>query len=219
METTRRTVTRIAGGRIRYQVLGWVALAATLGACGGSSAGGGPGGGGNAATAGRGGGGAAGGTTSVALTWAEWPMPNGPTDVAGGAPNLENYTVNGDGTVTDNVTGLMWQQTAPQALVAQSTAAAYCPTLSLGGHTDWRLPTAIELISLVDFSDTSVNGDAEAAINVTAFPLAPSVFFWSSTPLGVPGAGAWWRVDFNFDAGQGAVSGSTSSLGAERCVR
>ena len=41
-------------------------------------------------------------------------MPNGPTDVAAGAPNPEGYTLNGDGTVTDKITGLMWQQTVTE---------------------------------------------------------------------------------------------------------
>ena len=42
-------------------------------------------------------------------------MPNDRVDVTAGAPNLESYTDNKDGTVTDNLTGLMWQQTVPTA--------------------------------------------------------------------------------------------------------
>jgi hypothetical protein len=148
-------------------------------------------------------------------SWAEWPMPNGQVDVATGAPNRESYTDNGDSTVTDNVTALMWQKTAPTTSMTQAAAVAYCPTLTLGGHNDWRLPTLIELLSLVD-SSTS-----EPAINVTYFPGAPDSAFWTSTlyaaasAYGLP-AGAAWHVSFG-DGSAGGVTTPTTTLA--RCVR
>ena len=78
--------------------------------------------------------------------WAEWRMPNDAADAAAGAPNGASYTNNQDGTVTDNVTSLMWQQTVPTTTFTWTDAGAHCPTLTLGGHGDWRLPTVIELI-------------------------------------------------------------------------
>ncbi len=63
------------------------------------------------------------------------------------------YLDNGDGTVTDINTGLMWQQTPD--LVNQSTwtdAVNSAASLALAGHTDWRLPTIKELYSLIDFT-------------------------------------------------------------------
>ena len=68
-------------------------------------------------------------------------MPNSQADVTAGAPNLESYTDNGDGTVTDNVTGLMWQQAVPTATYSWAGAVTYCSTLTLAGHSDWRLPS------------------------------------------------------------------------------
>jgi hypothetical protein len=62
-----------------------------------------------------------------------------------------SYTDNGDGTVTDNVTGLMWQKsmgsqiTFPDALIKADT-------MTLGGYTDWRVPTIKELYSLILFT-------------------------------------------------------------------
>ncbi len=73
--------------------------------------------------------------------WAAWPMPNSVPDVAAGAPNAQGYTANGDGTVTDKVTGLMWQQGTQSATWSQAPAA--CRALALGGYSDWRLPTKI----------------------------------------------------------------------------
>lgn len=66
----------------------------------------------------------------------------------GAAPG---YVDNGDGTVTDTVTGLMWQST-PTANVSYAVARAGAATTDTGGYDDWRLPTIKELYSLMDFS-------------------------------------------------------------------
>lgn len=62
-----------------------------------------------------------------------------------------SYQSNGDGTVTDLITGLMWQQT-PAANVSYAAAVAGAASAATGGYTDWRLPTIKELYSLMDFS-------------------------------------------------------------------
>ena len=104
-------------------------------------------------------------------------MPNGLSDVGVGAPNSETYTDNGDGTVTDTVTGLICLKAVAAGLFTQPQAVAFCPTLNLGTHNDWRLPTIIELVSIVDL------GQANPSINGTAFPATPASAFWSSSPL------------------------------------
>ena len=63
-----------------------------------------------------------------------------------------SYTDNGDGTVTDNVTGLMWQQTPADYGMSWQEAADYCESLQLAGYDDWRMPTTKELFSISDFS-------------------------------------------------------------------
>ena len=182
----------------------------TAGGAGAGAAGSAAGkGGGSAGAAG----GAGGGAVDPLIEWAEWPMPNGPVDVAAGAPNLENYTDNGDGTVTDNVTKLMWQQAVPSTKYTWSAVLAYCPTLTLGGHVDWRIPTAIELLSLVDYS---VGDDSVVpTIDATMFPATPLEPFWTSTPrAGSPTSG--WGLDF----GTGRVGNeSMASALRIRCVR
>jgi hypothetical protein len=111
--------------------------------------------------------------------WAEWRMPNDAADAAAGAPNGASYKDNQDGTVTDNVTSLMWQQTVPTTTFTWDAAGAHCPTLTLGGHSDWRLPAVIELISIVDYGRTSA-----PLIDGTAFPSTPSAQFWASDLYG-----------------------------------
>ncbi len=65
--------------------------------------------------------------------------------------NQPRYVDNGDGTVTDLVTGLMWQQAVGDK-VTYDEAVAGADSFDLAGYTDWRLPTIKELYSLMDFS-------------------------------------------------------------------
>jgi hypothetical protein len=71
--------------------------------------------------------------------------------------NQPAYVDNGDGTVTDLVTGLMWQQT-PGDKVTFAEALAGAETLDLGGYNDWWLPTIKELYTLIDFSGVDPSG-------------------------------------------------------------
>lgn len=59
---------------------------------------------------------------------------------------------NGDGTVTDKNTGLMWQQVPPADGMTWLKAKEYCESLELAGYSDWRMPTLKELFSISDFS-------------------------------------------------------------------
>lgn len=68
-----------------------------------------------------------------------------------------NYVDNGDGTVTDLVTGLMWQKD-PGDKMTYDAAAAGAETFNLAGYDDWRLPTIKELYSLIQFSGTDPSG-------------------------------------------------------------
>ena len=78
--------------------------------------------------------------------------------------NPPSYTDNGDGTVTDNVTGLMWQKDPGE----KPTWAQAMEGLddfnkaALGGYTDWRIPTVKELFSLVDQRGKTGRGSADS---------------------------------------------------------
>lgn len=65
--------------------------------------------------------------------------------------NQPSYTNNSDGTITDNVTGLMWQKDMG-AKITYAAAFVKADTMTLGGHTDWRVPTIKELYSLILFT-------------------------------------------------------------------
>ena len=91
------------------------------------------------------------------------------------------FVNNGNGTVTDTSTGLIWQQDTARDeqgnydVMDWEEALAYCEALVLGGHTDWRLPTIKELGSLVDLSRY------DPAINTVYFPDTKSSYYRSST--------------------------------------
>lgn len=83
------------------------------------------------------------------------------------AGNAPQYQDNGDGTVTDLVTGLMWQQD-PGAKMTFDQAVAGADDFNLAGYNDWRLPTIKELYSLILFDGTDVSG-CKGECAVTAF--------------------------------------------------
>jgi hypothetical protein len=63
-----------------------------------------------------------------------------------------SYTDNGDSTITDNITTLIWAQDQSDSTISWSDASSYCSSLTTGGYDDWRMPTVKELWSLRDFS-------------------------------------------------------------------
>ncbi|MCP4696479.1 MAG: DUF1566 domain-containing protein, partial [Gammaproteobacteria bacterium] len=100
------------------------------------------------------------------------------------------FTDNGDGTVTDAATALMWQQQDDGVTRDWNTAQTYCDGLSLAGYDDWRLPEIGELSTLAD-SDLY-----DPAINTAAFPGARSFYYWSgSTYINSPNHA--WLMGFN----------------------
>lgn len=76
--------------------------------------------------------------------------------------NQPAYHNNGDGTVSDLNTGLMWVQ-ARGTQVAWAAAVAGASNCTVGGYTDWRMPTMKELYSLVKFSGANGSSMTNAA--------------------------------------------------------
>jgi hypothetical protein len=132
--------------------------------------------------------------------WAEWPVPATKSPTA--------YTDNGDGTVTDNVTGLMWSQPVG-ALITQAAAIAYCSmTMRAGGYSDWRLPTKVELLSIVDY------GTSNPSINAV-FKNSTTEYYWTSTTYAQNTSNAWL---VHFTVGT-VLTNAATAMNNARCVR
>ena len=76
--------------------------------------------------------------------------------------NTPSYEDNGDGTVTDTVTGLMWEKAVRRLEWADAEAAA--STATTGGYSDWRVPTVKELYSLILFTGNQGRGDWNSSV-------------------------------------------------------
>lgn len=124
----------------------------------------------------------------------------------------DQYSDLNDGTVRDNKTKLVWQQQTSDSLFNWDDAHTYCRQLTLGGFSSgWRLPTKLELETLVDHRVSS----PKPTIDSTAFPSAPPAHFWTSTRSAGIAERAWF-VDFY--SGESITSLATDTKRV-RCVR
>ncbi|WP_338399175.1 DUF1566 domain-containing protein [Persicobacter psychrovividus] len=134
---------------------------------------------------------------------------------------------NGDGTVSDLATGLMWQQADDGQGRDWEQALAYAESLTLAGHDNWRLPNAKELQSIVDYSrspQTSASAAIDPIFEISSItdPEGNSghyPFFWTSTTHldGVnPYASA---VYIAFGEGQGQMHGQLMDVHGAGCQR
>jgi hypothetical protein len=138
----------------------------------------------------------------------------------------QSFTDNGDGTITDNTTGLMWEKKSDDGDPlhdmnnSYSWCGASCGTTNVmdgtitttflaglnagsgfAGHTDWRIPNTNELESIRNLEN--VNPATYSAFNTGCAATCTVTmcsctqnFYWSSTTYQVSTDGAW-GVDFN----------------------
>ncbi len=108
------------------------------------------------------------------------------------------YMDNGDGTVTDINTGLMWEKKSDDGSIHdKDNTYTWLDTFEIhvamlnsslfAGYDDWRMPNARELASLVDFENTSpaiapaFNNNCTAGCTVLTCSCTQSNWYWSST--------------------------------------
>jgi len=120
------------------------------------------------------------------------------------------FVDNGDGTITDNATGLMWVKdplnnpgTPFNILLTWNQAVDSCNGLTFAGHNDWRLPNPKELLSINDFEQD------DPSINETFFPNTESDNYWTSTTSKFDTTDAWY-IDFV----EGSMTLRDKTLGA-----
>ena len=101
---------------------------------------------------------------------------------------VNKFSDNGDETVSDQTTGLVWQKADSAKGMNWQEALAYCEGLSLGGKDDWRLPDAKSLQSLVDYSKSPASSNSaaiDALFSATGIKneagQSDYPFYWTST--------------------------------------
>ena len=67
-------------------------------------------------------------------------------------PSSERFVKNGDGTITDKVTNLMWME-EETPLLTQKDALVWLQELDFAGHKDWVMPTLKELATLINLTE------------------------------------------------------------------
>ena len=131
------------------------------------------------------------------------------------------YTDNGDGTLTDSATGLMWQESYGYAETGKYInwyeAEHYVEDLNLrqlGGHTDWRLPNKLELQSLYELKHEFTSRGKTFILHIDPmFEIGYGSCFWTwQTRL----SGA---MGFGFDVGESFWYPQGSLSGTVRAVR
>jgi hypothetical protein len=140
---------------------------------------------------------------------------------AGDRANPGEFLVSADGlTVTDTITGLLWQRDGSGTRAGCSAdgslrcnfaeAQAYCGSLALAGVSGWRLPAWKELVTIADLTTDG----STSSIDQTAFPSTPGEGFWTSSPY-VGSSSSESYVDF----ANGSLGNGGDRILRVRCVR
>ena len=126
------------------------------------------------------------------------------------------YIDNADSTISDENTGLMWEEIPIPDGLTWDEAVLYCENLKLAGYDDWRMPSLKELFSISDF------GRGWPYIDTTYFKLASGIVdkseqFWSSNKY----VGSTVEGGYNAAFGVNHVTGhikaypASASIGAD----
>ena len=131
---------------------------------------------------------------------------------------IENYTRSGD-IVTDGVTGLEWQDDIDTlaGVASYDNAQTNCTFVNLGGHSDWRLPTAKELLSIIKPEHAYVSMNTAIFTQYNQPNQGGINSFWTSTDV-KDQVNVKWIVLFSGTSGR-LRGNSVNATHYARCVR
>jgi hypothetical protein len=146
--------------------------------------------------------------------------------VRGTIYGVNDFIDNGDGTVTDRATGLVWMKADSGRGMTWDKALAYAQNWEYAGHNDWRLPDAKELQFIVDYTrspDTTSSPAIDPVFETTPvtnekgetdFP-----YFWTSTTHADGPKPAGQAVYIAFGRGMGKMHGIIMDVHGAGCQR
>jgi hypothetical protein len=134
-----------------------------------------------------------------------------------------SFVDNGDGTITDQSTGLMWEKhsndesihDAENTYTLAEAVAVKLATLNadgFGGHDDWRLPNRNELATLINFGAhapaaySQFNTTCDTGCTVEQCNCTGNTLYWTSTSSAQSPAYQWYT---NFSLGDFAIQAKT----------
>lgn len=138
-----------------------------------------------------------------------------------------NFIDNGDGTISDQATGLMWQKADDGTGRDWQESLAFAEDLELATYSDWRLPNIKELQSIVDYSRSPQTTQSPAIdpvfetteINDPEGHSEQYPFFWSGTTH-LDGANPYTSAAYiAFGDGQGQMNGTLMDVHGAGCQR
>lgn len=136
--------------------------------------------------------GSSGGTAgSVLKTMLRLPDTGQSTSYTSSFGEDNDYTINapffinnGNGTITDTITGLMWQRGDGGEMTIEK-ATTYCDTLKLAGYSDWRLPSPFEAFSILNHQRSN------PSIDITQFVNTGAEYWWTNTAQSTDASKIW----------------------------
>jgi len=180
--------------------------------------------------------------TMFGVNFADGRIKGYPTGTMGDMPNANGYYVyyvrgnkdygknsfidNGNGTITDEATGLMWTQSDNGTGLNWEDALKYAEDSELSGYSDWRLPNAKELQSIVDYTRspaTSGSAALDPIFNATEITNEAGdsdyPYYWSGTTHYSEGRRAENAVYIAFGRGLGSMFGEILDVHGAGCQR
>jgi hypothetical protein len=140
-----------------------------------------------------------------------------------------NFANNGDGTITDSATSLMWSESDSGFGLNWKEALSWVQTKDTAnylGHNDWRLPNAKELQSLVDYTrspDTTGSAAIDSLFTCTQIMneagQADYPFYWTGTTHASSGRSGGAGIYIAFGRAMGYMNGQWQDVhgaGAQR---
>jgi hypothetical protein len=116
------------------------------------------------------------------------------TAIGSAGQSLAGFKDNGDGSITDLRTGLVWLKNAGRKTASRKHAAEYCDSLTACGYSDWRLPTVKEFNSMI--AALRENQDLRTMLCEWGF-IEIGDFYWTQIK-DAPFEDFAWSVDSGF---------------------